>query len=120
MVYRCHMDGGRGYTLELPTRSQPCVHAPCSCNSACFPPHPPLQVLLYLLLMEDRYRTAVRTGLLWNINSPTLTAVRYTHGELASLLMHRNRLAAALATGAPPPPLQVRDAPCPSEGLHNR
>ncbi len=73
------------------------------------PCNAPPKVLLYLLLMEDRYRTAVRTGLLWNINSPTLTAVRYTHGELASLLMHRNRLAASLAAGAPPPPLQVRE-----------
>ncbi|KXZ52798.1 hypothetical protein GPECTOR_8g185 [Gonium pectorale] len=65
------------------------------------------QVLLYLLLMEDRYQEAIRTGLLWNINKPSMQAVRYAHHELASLIMHRNRLAAYLVAGAaePPPPL---------------
>ncbi|GIL70908.1 hypothetical protein Vretifemale_1573, partial [Volvox reticuliferus] len=70
------------------------------------------QVLLYLLLMEDRYQTAVQTGLLWNSQKPTMQVVRYAHHELASLIMHRNRLAAYLVGPAtePPPPLQGSEA----------
>ncbi|GLC59371.1 hypothetical protein PLESTB_001479200 [Pleodorina starrii] len=70
------------------------------------------QVLLYLLLMEDRYATAVRTGLLWNSNKPTMQAVRYAHHELAALIMHRNRLATHLVGAArePPPPLHAHEA----------
>ncbi|GFR43783.1 hypothetical protein Agub_g4899 [Astrephomene gubernaculifera] len=70
------------------------------------------QVLLYLLLMEDRYQAAVRTGLLWNQQKPTMQAVKYAHHELAALVMHRNRLAAYLVDAArdPPPPLQGSEA----------
>ncbi|GLI58557.1 hypothetical protein VaNZ11_000304 [Volvox africanus] len=70
------------------------------------------QVLLYLLLMEDRYQTAVQMGLLWNSQKPTMQAVRYAHHELASLIMHRNRLAAYLVGAArePPAPLQGSEA----------
>ncbi|GIL46712.1 hypothetical protein Vafri_3630 [Volvox africanus] len=70
------------------------------------------QVLLYLLLMEDRYQTAVQTGLLWNSQKPTMQAVRYAHHELASLIMHRNRIAAYLVGAArePPAPLQGSEA----------
>lgn len=71
------------------------------------------QVLLYLLLMEERYGQAVHTGLLWNSYSgPTMQAVSYSQLELASLIMHRNRLAAHLVapTAAPPPPMEGSEA----------
>ncbi|KAG2453466.1 hypothetical protein HYH02_001687 [Chlamydomonas schloesseri] len=66
-----------------------------------------LQVLLYLLLMEDRYRTAVRKGLLFHLGTPHMAAVSYSHATLASVMVKRNRLAAHLvgAASRPPPPL---------------
>jgi hypothetical protein len=68
---------------------------------------------MYLLLMEERYGQAIHTGLLWNSHTgSTMTAVSYSHQELASLIMHRNRLAAHLvgAAAAPPPPMEGSEA----------
>ena len=66
-----------------------------------------VQVLLYLLLMEDRYRTAVRKGLLFHRGMPHMASVAYSHATLASVMVKRNRLAAHLvgAASRPPPPL---------------
>ena len=56
------------------------------------------QVLLYLLLLEERYRgRAVDWGVLWLTGETDPTLVRRSHGELAALLAARNRLAAHLS-----------------------
>ncbi|KAG2439348.1 hypothetical protein HXX76_004707 [Chlamydomonas incerta] len=72
-----------------------------------YPEHQ-LQVLLYLLLMEDRYRTAVRKGLLFHKGMAHMATVPYSHATLASVMVKRNRLAAHLvgAASRPPPPLR--------------
>eukprot|EP00887_Chlorella_sp_A99_P004604 scaffold4.g4604.t1 len=61
------------------------------------------QVLLYLLLMEERYGRPLDWGVLWYTTRPGAELVRRRHCELASLMAARNRLAAALAAGALPP-----------------
>jgi hypothetical protein len=83
-------------------------------------------VLLYLLLMQQRYDLPhVPVGLLWNTTSGAprgggggggsaeggaMALVPWRQGEVAALLSQRNRLAAALAGDLPRPPpmLQVR------------
>jgi hypothetical protein len=63
------------------------------------------QVSLYLLLMEVRYQLGLPPmGLLWNVNSPTMTLVPAKQEELSALLSCRNRLAAHLWQEVPPPP----------------
>ena len=65
---------------------------------------------LYLLLMEERYRSPVSHGLLWNVNVPTMQLVPRRQSELAPLLARRNALAARLWQERPaaPPVLRVR------------
>jgi hypothetical protein len=66
------------------------------------------------MLVHDRYLEPCSTGLLWNSNDgPTMHAVTRSHGELAALLMHRNRLAASL-TGIVrnPPPMLDSEHTC--------
>ena len=46
----------------------------------------------------------VGAGLLWNVHNRSMQLVRRHHGELSSLLMHRNRLAAHLVGVVPSPP----------------
>lgn len=71
------------------------------------------QVSLYLLLLEDRYNQPVTSGLLWNINQPTMQLVQHQHQEVAPLLARRNQLAAFLWQAHPPAPpmLQVMAYP---------
>jgi hypothetical protein len=59
--------------------------------------------------MEERYRTPVSSGLLWNVNQPAMQLVPRKHAELAPLLARRNALAAHLWQERPPAPpmLQV-------------
>lgn len=72
----------------------------------------PRQVSLYLLLMEERYSRPMTHGLLWNVHSPSMAAVAHAHNEIASILMHRNRLAVHLVGNVPqaPPPLTGGEA----------
>lgn len=64
---------------------------------------------LYLLLMEERYRTPVSHGLLWNVHQQAMQLVPRKQQELAPLLARRNALAAHLWQERPraPPMIQV-------------
>ena len=46
----------------------------------------PVQVSLYLLLLEQRYKQHVGAGLLCNLHSPVLQAVQHSHADIAHLL----------------------------------
>jgi hypothetical protein len=83
----------------LPAHSAPACH-----------PARRAQVSLYLLLMEERYRSPVTAGLLWNVNQPSMQLVPRKQQELAPLLARRNALAAHLWQERPaaPPMLQVQ------------
>ena len=65
------------------------------------------QLLLYLVLMSERYREEVDLGLLWNVGwgGRGMKGIRGSHQELAGLLSHRNRLVAAQSRPLPPPML---------------
>eukprot|EP00884_Botryococcus_braunii_P022766 jgi/Botrbrau1/9173/Bobra.0236s0005.1 len=54
------------------------------------------QVLLYLLLMEERYGKEIEKGLLWYLGQMGPEVVTRAAPEVAALLMQRNRLVAAL------------------------
>ena len=49
------------------------------------------QVLLYLLLMEERYGKPLEWGLLWYTTQPNPQLVKRRPFELASLMAVRNR-----------------------------
>ncbi|GAB4823940.1 hypothetical protein N2152v2_010986 [Parachlorella kessleri] len=57
------------------------------------------QVLLYLLLMEERYGRALDWGLLWYTTHPKPQLVRRKPFELSSLMAVRNRLASFIRRG---------------------
>jgi DNA replication ATP-dependent helicase Dna2 len=61
------------------------------------------QVLLYLLLLEERYGRRLGWGLLWYKGDASPALVARQAGPLAAILSARNAVAAALARGAPPP-----------------
>lgn len=71
------------------------------------------QLLLYLLLVQERYGESVDLGLLWNVGwgGQGIKGVRGSHQELAGLISHRNRLVAAQSRPLPPPML-VRSYAC--------
>eukprot|EP00798_Chlamydomonas_sp_ICE-L_P015376 gene15376-21461_t len=60
------------------------------------------RVSLYLLLIEERYKNNPDLGLLWNV-------VQRAPGELAALMLHRNRLATHLAGPSPTAPPMIQD-----------
>lgn len=51
----------------------------------------PHQVLLYLLLLEERYGQRMDWGVLWLTGQADPTLIRRQHAELAALLAVRNR-----------------------------
>ncbi len=51
-------------------------------------------------------------GVLWYLAAARPEVVRRSPGEVAALLMQRNRLAAALARGPPLPPLLRSERAC--------
>ncbi|KAK9793498.1 hypothetical protein WJX73_007951 [Symbiochloris irregularis] len=55
------------------------------------------QVVLYQLLMEERYSSTVNQGILWNLQEARPELVSRSVGEVPALLSQRNRVAAALA-----------------------
>jgi hypothetical protein len=72
------------------------VAVPAHACGARLAPNAP-QVALYLLLLADRYQQACPMGALWVMpDGPTMRAVTASPAELAALMQHRNRLAAAL------------------------
>ena len=58
------------------------------------------QVLLYTLMMSDRYSADVRSGLLYNVQQGEMVGVAAEHQELRALVMRRNLLARHLRGGA--------------------
>lgn len=64
------------YSFRVSCRPSPLAPAlPCS-----------LQVSLYLLLLEQRYKHHVGSGLLCNLHSPQLQAVQHSDVDIAHLL----------------------------------
>ncbi|GAB5359847.1 hypothetical protein AAMO2058_000577200 [Amorphochlora amoebiformis] len=68
------------------------------------------QVLLYTLLMSDRYNTHVTSGLLFNAQTSDLRHINAIHSEIMSLVIRRNEIASILssnpATSTLPPLLK--------------
>lgn len=70
------------------------------------------QVLLYLLLLEERYGQRMDWGVLWLTGQADPTLIRRQHAELAALLAVRNRLAFHLVTPGALPPLAADKRVC--------
>ena len=76
-------------------------------------PPPPRQVLLYLLLMRERYAAEVSSGLLWNVCHERTDLVTYDPSLIASLMQGRNALIAHLTSPrAALPPMKQNERFC--------
>jgi hypothetical protein len=62
--------------------------------------------------MSERYGRDIDLGLLWNVQKPGMSAVRSNQLELAGLMGHRNRLAAAMQAGSRAPPMLQESWAC--------
>ena len=60
------------------------------------------QVLLYMLLLEERYGQPVYQGLLWNPKLRTTDLVTRKHHDLAAIIAARNSVAAVIGRGGLP------------------